>query len=84
MMSIASKIRGVSSKACVSIAKMFHAAGREGLFRVGAVSCCGWGYRSRFTTVRVSAGGERVVGVLLEEGFYSREYPWSYVVDKRS
>ena len=72
-MSIASKIRGVGREARVTVAKVFHAAGRKGLFRVGAVGCCGLGYRSRFTTVRVSAGGERMVGVLLEEGFYSRE-----------
>jgi len=40
-MSNASKIRGVSREARVSVAKVFHAAGREGLFQVGAVSCYG-------------------------------------------
>jgi len=73
VVSIASKIRRVSREARVSVAKVLHAASRKGLFWVGVVSCCGQGYRSRFTTVRVSTSGERMVGVLLEEGFYSRE-----------
>ena len=72
-MSIASKIRGVSGKACISITKVFHAAGRKGLFWVGAGSYCGLGNRIRFATLRVFACGEGMLSVLVEKGLYSRK-----------
>ena len=72
-MSITAEVRWVCREASVPVAKMFYAAGGEGLFRAGVVGCSGHGYRSRFTTVRVSTGGEWMVGVLLEKGFDSRE-----------
>ena len=72
-MLIASEIRRVSREASVPVAEMFYASGEEGLFRVGVVSCYGYGYRPRFTTIRISTSGERMVGILLEKGFDSRE-----------
>ena len=44
----------------------------EGLFRVGVLGCYGLGFGSRFTTVRISTSGERMVGFFLEEGLDSR------------
>ena len=73
MMSIASEVRRVSSEASVPVAEMLYASGGESLFRVGIVGCSGYGYGSRFTTIRISTGGERMVGVLLEKGFDSHE-----------
>ena len=73
MVLIASEVRRVSREASVPVAEMLYASGGEGLFRVGVVGCSGYEYGSRFTTIRISTSGERMVGILLEKGFYSRE-----------
>jgi len=64
-MSIASEVRRVSREAGVPVAEMLYASGGEGLFRVGILCYCGYGFGSRFTTIRISTGGERMVGVFL-------------------
>ena len=73
MVSIASEVRGVSREASVPVAEMLYASGGEGLFWVGVVGCYGCGYGSHFTTIRISTSGERMVGILLEKEFDSRE-----------
>ena len=72
-MPIASEFRRVSRETLVPVAEVLYASGGEGLFRVGVVGCCGYVYGSRFTAVRISTSGERMVGILLEKGFDSRE-----------
>ena len=72
-MSIASEVRRVSREESVPVAEMFYASGGESLFRVGIVGSSGYGYGSRFTTIRISTSGEGMVGVLLEKGFDSRD-----------
>jgi len=73
VVSIASEVcRGIR-EASVPVAEMLYASGGEGLVRVGVVGCYGYGYGSRFTTIRIFTSGERMVGILLEKGFDSRE-----------
>ena len=72
-MSIASEVQRDSCEAGVSVTEVLYASGGRSLIRVGIVGCSRHGYRSRFTTIQISKCGERVVGVLLEEGFDSRE-----------
>jgi len=72
-MSNAPEVRRVSREASVPVAEMLYASDGKGLFWVGVVGCSGYGYGSRFTTIRISTSGERMVDIHLEKGSDSCE-----------
>jgi len=56
---------------------VFYASSWGGLLWHGVLDYAGQGYRARFTTFRIPAGGVWVIGVPLEEGFdsYQQVFP---------
>ena len=87
-MSRDAEVGRICPKAGFAFAEVLFISSREGLFGRGVVEYTGQGYGARLATFRVPTGGKWVVGVFLEEDFYSCQQVFplqrSGVINKRS